>query len=385
MNRYKSPIAQYLFLVLIAFSTTYAYAGLPKLTPSKKWSEQRLTWDDFQVRHIPTDTLIASYISMDLETTQKTAWIGNTRFEYTHFSAVTYPTSSWYDPDRATQWDLMSENVRFDIAELNARLLQREYNRSYDDDVRQQAQQHAWNEAEQRFREFNVGTDYLRDTAAILQYAQNITRELNMLPRTEPTIIPTVEYGWYYGFLIGYNYMNPIGVSRNNLTPSHNIELAMYFGYRNFEVQMGVRGGGKIRLSQPGYFRDNDYVWYAGKTNLSVSYLDLGYQVLSGQYFRLAPFAGIGSCTFHQDDPVYPDDADKKHQARGFIVDAGFNADYILMRDLNVHFNSFRYFLKIRPFASYAHIGNREIWSANISLTFSFDTQLQKHPQYYIE
>ena len=82
MSRYKSPIAKYLFLVLIAFCTSYAYAGLPKLTASKKWSEQRLTWNDFQVRHIPTDTLVASYISMDLETTQKKAWVGNIRFEY---------------------------------------------------------------------------------------------------------------------------------------------------------------------------------------------------------------------------------------------------------------------------------------------------------------
>lgn len=377
MSRYKSPIAKYLFLVLIAFCTSYAYAGLPKLTASKKWSEQRLTWNDFQVRHIPTDTLVASYISMDLETMQKKAWVGNTRFEYTHFSAVTYPTSSWYDPDRATQWDLLSENVRFDIAELNARLLQREYNRSYDYNVRKQAQEHAWNEAEQRFKEFNVGTDYLRDTAAILQYAQNVTRELSMLPRTDLTV-PTVEYGWSIGFLLGYNYMNPVGGSRNNLSDCHNADVAMYFGYRNFEVQMGIRGGGETQLSQPGYFQDNNYVWTAGKTIFTVRYLDLGYQVLSGQYFRLAPFAGIGSCTFFQNDPVYPDDSDKRHEARGLSVDAGFNADYIIVHDMNVYTNSTRYFLRIRPYASYMHIGDREIWSANLSLSLCFDFAFHK-------
>lgn len=86
-----SHIARLLLLVVITFTTTYAYAGLPKLIGPRKWSEQRVTWDDFQVLHIKTDTLRPTHINLGIETETKTAFIGNTRFEYTQFEAYMSP------------------------------------------------------------------------------------------------------------------------------------------------------------------------------------------------------------------------------------------------------------------------------------------------------
>ena len=377
MNRYYSLIIKSLFLILIAFSTSYTYAGLPKLTNPKKWSEQRLTWNDFQIRHIPTDTLRPSYISLDIETEQKRAWIGNTRFEYTDFAAYTYPTSSWYDPDRTSEWDLLSNNILFDLCELNARLLQREFNRSYDSEKRRQAKDHAWNEAEQRLKEFALETDYQNDTAALSHYAQNIQRELHMLPKSELNI-PSVDYNWRFGYHIGYWNMNPVGESRNDLSIFHGIDMAASLGFRNIEILMGIKGGGKINLRQPHYFNDKDYVWDTGNAGVSIQYLDLGYIIFSGQYLQLAPFTGIGYCTFVQDDPAYPDDTDKRHELGGLNADAGLIADYIIVHDMHAYANSTRYFIRIRPYLSYARIGGREIWSANISLSFSFDFLFRK-------
>ena len=85
-----------------------------------------MTWDDFQVLHIKTDTLRPTYIKLGIETETKTAIIGNTRFEYTQFEAYMNPTSSWYDPDKVSKWDLITNNIQFDICELNVRLRQRE-------------------------------------------------------------------------------------------------------------------------------------------------------------------------------------------------------------------------------------------------------------------
>ena len=373
MKLNNTPTAKCLLIAMIVLSTTYTYAGLPKLINSRIWNGQSLTWNDFQVRHISTDTIRPWYISLDIEDETKTAWVGNTRFEYTEFTAYMYPISSWYDPDKISEYDLQSCNILFNLVELNARMLQKEFNTGYSSESRHQAREHAWNEAEQRLKEYSLETDYQRDTVALTNYARNIQRELNMLPRTEPKL-PSADYDWHYGFHLGYWNMNPLNKSHNDLSAINGFDFSFIGGYRRLEFGFNIKSG-STHISQSAYFNDDDYVWRADETVLANQFLNLGYRAYSGQYFRLVPFANIGSCAFTQPDPVFPKDSEKKHQKKGLCLDAGLSLDYIMMRDIRQHNNSTEYFLRLTPNISYVKIGGHEIWAANVCLSFCFDFQ----------
>lgn len=381
MKLKNSPTAKCLLLALIALSTTYSYAGLPKLVNSRMWNGQNLTWNDFQVRHISTDTIRPWYVSVDIENETKTAWVGNTRFEYSEFTAYMYPTSSWYDPDKVSEYDLLSCNVLYNLVELNARMLQKEYNRGYSRETQHEAREHAWNEAGQRLKEFSLETDYQRDTAALTNYARNIRRELNMLPRTEPQL-PTSDYNWHYGLQLGYWHMNPLNKTRGDLNAINGFGFSFIAGYKRLEFGLNITSG-STRISQSDFFNDGDTLWRADDAVLSNRFLYLGYRAYSGQYFRLVPFANIGSCTFIQSDPVNPKDTEKNHQKNGFCLNAGLNLDYIIMRDVRKYTNSMEYVLRLSPSVSYAKIGDREIWYANLCLSFCFDFQFLNHVVYY--
>ncbi len=360
-----SHIARLLLLVVITFTTTYAYAGLPKLIGPRKWSEQRVTWDDFQILHIKTDTLRPTHIDLGIETETKTAFIGNTRFEYTQFEAYMNPTSSWYDPDKVSKWDLITNNILFDICELNVRLRQREYNKNYDIEFRDNTIEHAMNEATQRFKEFALKTDYQKDTAAISRFAQDLKRELRMLPPSKPTI-PLTDYQTSFGFRVGYLRSNPIGRSSSKMNNLNEIDLGMLFGFWKVDVEICTRTG-SFNVFESCF--DNAYDWNNQTARLLNNSINIGYHVYSGQYFKIVPFTGIGLSSIHQIN----DDGQDKNKANGFSLDAGVNADYILFRDLHASSPSYEYYLRLKPFVSYTRIGGETIWSANISLSLGFN------------
>ena len=338
-----SHIARLLLLVVITFTTTHAYAGLPKLISPRKWSEQRVTWDDFQVLHIKTDTLRPTYIKLGIETETKTAIIGNTRFEYTQFEAYMNPTSSWYDPDKVSKWDLITNNIQFDICELNVRLRQREYNKNYDSEFRDNTIEHAMDEATQRFKEFALETNYQEDTAAISRFAQDLIRELRMLPPSKPTI-PLTDYPTSFGLHVGYLSSNPIGGSRSKINSVNGIDLGMLFGFRKVDIEFCTRTG-TFNVFESCFNKDNRYDWNDQTARLLNCGINIGYHAYHGQYIKIVPFTGIGLSSIHQIN----DDGQDKNKANGFSLDAGVNADYILFRDLHASSPSYEYYLRLRP------------------------------------
>ena len=362
-----SHIARLLLLVVITFTTTHAYAGLPKLISPRKWSEQRVTWDDFQVLHIKTDTLRPTYIKLGIETETKTAIIGNTRFEYTQFEAYMSPTSSWYDPDKVSKWDLITNNIQFDICELNVRLRQREYNKNYDIEFRDNTIEHAMDEATQRFKEFALETNYQEDTAAISRFAQDLIRELRMLPPSKPTI-PLTDYPTSFGLHVGYLSSNPIGGSRSKINSVNGIDLGMLFGFRKVDIEFCTRTG-TFNVFESCFNKDNRYYWNDQTARLLNCGINIGYHAYHGQYIKIVPYAGIGLSSIHQIN----DEGKDTNKANGFSLDAGVNADYILFRDLHASSPSYEYYLRLKPFVSYTRIGGEAIWSGNISLSLGFN------------
>ena len=362
-----SHIARLLLLVVITFTTTHAYAGLPKLISPRKWSEQRVTWDDFQVLHIKTDTLRPTYIKLGIETETKTAIIGNTRFEYTQFEAYMSPTSSWYDPNKVSKWDLITNNIQFDICELNVRLRQREYNKNYDSEFRDNTIEHAMDEATQRFKEFALETNYQEDTAAISRFAQDLIRELRMLPPSKPTI-PLTDYPTSFGLHVGYSCSNPIGGSRSKINSVNGIDLGMLFGFRKVDIEFCTRTG-TFNVFESCFNKDNRYYWNDQTARLLNCGINIGYHAYHGQYIKIVPYAGIGLSSIHQIN----DEGKDTNKANGFSLDAGVNADYILFRDLHASSPSYEYYLRLRPNVSYTNIGGETIWSANISISLGFN------------
>lgn len=94
------------------------------------WSERKLTWEDFKGEPPQSDRVAAttaSGISYRFTTLSNTSKHLKVNFEIsTHF----YPNESWYKPELCDDIILGHEQLHFDITELFARKLRKEFSQA---------------------------------------------------------------------------------------------------------------------------------------------------------------------------------------------------------------------------------------------------------------
>lgn len=346
-----------------------------KLRP---WNDGPLTWADYKKADFGNRADYSSILEYAFTTDNNKVRIGNYKFVYYSVNSSLVSNHTFYDPLSATDWDLRSDQVVFDIMELHSRYAQ---NRGLGETT-----QHFYKikdgyleQAQKEIDKFNKESNQGRDTSVVRKYEESIKAELERTPRKEPDLSMGGRVPGMIGMYLAFNGCAFLGSTSSDLKNAGGLNLGLDFlGKKGWYYDAGFSGIFSS-VKTPDYYIDPtyNYNWVAGKsTNLTRFYLNVGHTLKSNQYYRLTPYAGIGFSMLGQQSDTYNEQSDSFYTSdiTGLLVQAGINADWIFrftFRPDEVVENSLRFKL----FGAYDRLGGKNVWSVNVGLAFHFDVQ----------
>lgn len=258
------------------------------------WDEKPLTWEEFQPRHTPDDAKFVSDLSCGIQTETKNEKIGNFRFPIVTSSTKMNKISSWYDPDKCTDWTLRYEQTRFNIMEVMRRRMQNSYNnnilekdlgRYYDELI------------QSTMNAFDMESNYGTDTIIVERYEKEYRDELETL-KEEPIKAPIFDKSnWGMSFTIGADFEKYGSPVSEGLTASEGFTFGFGALYKRFSIDMTLSMGWSGKLQCDDFFYDEqyDYSWVKG-TNVRNGNITFngGFKLFDNSYMTVTPMVGIG-------------------------------------------------------------------------------------------
>lgn len=364
-------------LFLIAMSAYPCMAqDFPSMEDSRRlWSEGPLTWNDFQVRHLPPSVEDKSDLDWMVNVETEPVRKGNVRFFYRSVNLSVDRLLSWYDPDRADDVTLRYHQLEFDIAEIICRQYQNALNAGnrnrpdYDYFQRQ---------LDSRYEALEQETGKGTDTAVIAQYEKRTALELSATGINEPAP-PSIEKNTFgVGLFIGYEHQQFFGPVSESIGPFEcfNAGLDLYSGKLSFDFGISVGDGGKVMTDGFHFDSKNSYSWEKGKDCRGGAVcLNLGYLVLDRQYWKLTPFAGIGTQFFNQKTGLTDEKNNNEitSEIKALRLAAGVMTDWKIRQWIS-NTDTTDFFLRLTAscsYGSFSTLGN--VWAFNIGLACGFE------------
>ena len=303
----------------------------------RPWSDGPLTWTDYQKTGFGDNANYSTKFKYALISGQKKVKIDNHKFVYYNVICNQISNESYYNSLKATEWDLRTDQVVFDIAELYSRYIQ---NRGLGNtsQVFYKTKDDYWERAQKEIDKFLKESNQGKDTSVVRKYEESVRTDLERTPRKESDL------------------------SMGGRVPD----------------MWGFSGDFTSVKTQDFYFDPTySYNWETGKnTNLTRFFVNMGHTLKSNQYFRLIPYAGIGYSQLVQQSNTYNEKGNSYYASDfgGLSVTAGLNADWIFrltVRPDEVVENSLRFKL----FGAYDQLGGKNAWSVNVGLAFHLDVK----------
>lgn len=344
----------------------------------RPWSDGPLTWTDYQKTGFGDNANYSTKFKYALISGQKKVKIDNHKFVYYTVICNQISNESYYNSLKATEWDLRTDQVVFDIAELYSRYIQ---NRGLGNtsQVFYKTKDDYWERAQKEIDKFLKESNQGKDTSVVRKYEESVRTDLERTPRKEPDLSMGGRVPGMMGMYFAYNRCTFLGKTSSDLENASGLSLGLdYLGKKGWYYDFGISVN-FTSVKTPNYYSDPtyDYIWETGKnTNLTRFYLNVGHTLKSNQYYRLIPYAGIGFSELGQQSDTYNEKTDSYFTSdiTGISVQAGINADWIYrltVRPDEVVENSLRFKL----FGAYDRLGGKNAWSINVGLAFHFDFQ----------
>ena len=344
----------------------------------RPWSDGPLTWTDYQKTGFGDNANYSTKFKYALISGQKKVKIDNHKFVYNTVICNQISNESYYNSLKATEWDLRTDQVVFDIAELYSRYIQ---NRGLGNtsQVFYKTKDDYWERAQKEIDKFLKESNQGKDTSVVRKYEESVRTDLERTPRKEPDLSMGGRVPGMMGMYFAYNRCTFLGKTSSDLENASGLNLGLdYLGKKGWYYDFGISGN-FTSVKTPNYYSDPtyDYIWETGKnTNLTRFYLNVGHTLKSNQYYRLIPYAGIGFSELGQQSDTYNEKTDSYFTSdiTDVSVQAGINADWIYrltVRPDEVVENSLRFKL----FGAYDRLGGKNAWSINVGLAFHFDFQ----------
>ena len=275
----------------------------------KSWESGPLTWNDFQVRHVPDNSLYFSNLTAFLYDRYERRRDGNLVYDICIVKNEMSPTSSWYDPEKCTDWTLRYEQTRFDIMEVFRRLAQNQY---FYDPLTKEFKRHNYsNSVYETIRTFDQESKYGADTLVVQEYERIYRKKLDSIaikPQSKP-FFRTRKLGLEY--VLGPEMEYFLTQVPNNMSLACGCELGMYLNYKRCLWGFNFSCNNSGEPESNGFYYDPkyNYSWKKGrKVELSKFTFNLGYKILDNARWSIAPIIGIGSCDFSQETDTPIDD-----------------------------------------------------------------------------
>ena len=371
-------------VLLLAFSFIALPASSQLLdypTPGfKSWNDSPLTWQDFQVRHLPAGTKTVSLLSVTSRSETEIMIIGNTKFPYVRINAYMDRLLSWYDPDKSDEWQLRYNQVVFDMAQLYALKYQNEYNSRYS---RSPSVDHDYYNRlfASKYEAIQMESDNGRDSSVIKRYETEVREELERMELIEPSIPVEGDTICGLGCFAGYEMQIPLGMASKNFGPFSGINLTFDFSMKDWFIDFLIGIGTCSELKTTGFYHDPeyDYDWRKGQpTNHFHVGLNLGRQICSTRHYRFIPYIGAGLAGFDQNTEIpFNNSPNSKRfetsETTGFRLQAGIKADW-KFRHIIEEYSPSDCILRMEIFGGYDHFSTvGDFWTANMAITIGFD------------
>ena len=349
----------------------------------RSWELGPLTWKDFQVRHVSDSSLYFSDLYAELYGVYEQVLDGNLKYERYTVKNYMYPLSSWYDPDKCTDWTLRYEQTRFDIMEVNRRLI---HNQHYDNKQFNSTLFHYSFPVNEVIRSFDSISRYGADTLVVQEYERIYREKLDSIEvrPVSDTIIRTKKWGMAGS--LGPDMECFLNNVPDDLSFTYGIRLGFQINCNRWFMDFNSIFHNAGHLESDNFYYDpkNEYSWKKGrKVKTFETDINLGYKVIDNNRWTLMPIIGIGGNSFEQDTDEYIGKSYgyKQSSIDGTRVIAGMMLDWKLRRIIN---NTEYIESKIRfritgARTNFAFIGPS--YSINLGLQYVFDIRNLQKPE----
>ena len=301
--------------------------GLTMEATVRYWDEGPLTYADLSARKSELPKI--SEFQYNISWTTSDWKTGNTRFRVPVSRSYLNPYASWVHPDFRTDAMLQYIQTGFDYVEICRRRAMRELMQGSTFGQGSVMKFHL-DVADSFMAKLKDETQQGQDAAAVQDYARRVKAEL---AQTEEVLYDDLRVdprGFGMGMHWGIGSEFYTGPVTEYLTPIVGLDFGFDFCFSRINLYIGGLLGLGGRYKQA-IARDG-YQWNAGERmkggNIEVS---LGYTVFDSQWWKVAPFAGIGVGFI--DYPYHPGNPDKdSDEISGFRYQAGISADFKFSR-----------------------------------------------------
>lgn len=267
------------------------------------WNDGPLTWNNFTVKHVDTgnkDNRFHTFLEWRLAHNHTVGKQGNIRYYPVTLELYSLKEQSWYDPTLSNDWSLRFNQTEYDMVEV----IRREYqNALMFSDKPEEVESYYRSLLNSAVEKYEMETGYGQDTAAIVRYENLYRQKLDEVTENPVTVPDVGRKCWGLGAFGGYRFEKYSGDVGMFYTPMHGFEVGFRLNYSRLWLAMDVACaiGGEIRQSGMFYDDDYGYLWRDGYNCKSAGMgLQLGFNVIDGQYVAIAPFAGWGFPNFSQ-------------------------------------------------------------------------------------
>ena len=301
--------------------------GLTMDATVRYWDEGPLTYADLSARKSELPKI--SEFQYNISWTTSDWKTGNTRFRVPVSRSYLNPYASWVHPDFRTDAMLQYIQTGFDYVEICRRRAMRELMQGSTFGQGSVMKFHL-DVADSFMAKLKDETQQGQDAAAVQDYARRVKAELAQTEEVQYDDLRIDPRGFGMGMHWGIGSEFYTGPVTDYLTPIAGLDFGFDFCFSRINLYLGGLLGLGGRYKQA-IARDG-YQWNAGERmkggNIEVS---LGYTVFDSQWWKVAPFAGIGVGFI--DYPYHPGNPDKKSdEISGFRYQAGISADFKFSR-----------------------------------------------------
>lgn len=296
--------------------------GLTMEATVRYWDEGPLTYADLSARKSELPKI--SEFQYNISWTTSDWKTGNTRFRVPVSRSYLNPYASWVHPDFRTDAMLQYIQTGFDYVEICRRRAMRELMQGSTFGQGSVMKFHL-DVADSFMAKLKDETQQGQDAAAVQDYARRVKAELAQTEEVQYDDLRIDPRGFGMGMHWGIRSEFYTGPVTYYLTPIAGLDFGFDFCFSRINLYIGSLLGLGGRYKQA-IARDG-YQWNAGERmkggNIEVS---IGYTEFDSQWWKVAPFAGIGVGFI--DYPYHPGNPDKKSDGiSGFRYQAGISAD----------------------------------------------------------
>ena len=296
--------------------------GLTMEATVRYWDEGPLTYADLSARKSELPKI--SEFQYNISWTTSDWKTGNTRFRVPVSRSYLNPYASWVHPDFRTDTMLQYIQTGFDYVEICRRRAMRELMQGSTFGQGSVMKFHL-DVADSFMAKLKDETQQGQDAAAVQDYARRVKAELAQTEEVQYDDLRIDPRGFGMGMHWGIRSEFYTGPVTYYLTPIAGLDFGFDFCFSRINLYigslLGLGGRYKQAIARDGYQWNAEERMKGG--NIEVS---LGYTVFDSQWWKVAPFAGIGVGFI--DYPYHPGNPDKKSDGiSGFRYQAGISAD----------------------------------------------------------